>query len=478
VTVRDKTIVAGVPVRFDVTVSNYGPVDVTDAEVSLTAGTAVPLRSPPFEVPAGRHASVPFTFTFADPEATGVRAETPADTVPRDNVRYFAAQVHRGVPVLIVDGEPSSEYGDAEAFYLDRALAPPGEITSGNDVRIVSENQFEDMLLDEYQVIVLANVYRVTEGRATALAQWVKAGGGLIIFLGDQVDEMVYNEKLAGEAGLFPLVLETIRGDETENRWVHLNPEAVNHPVLEVFAGAENPFLSRVKFFRWWGGTVPKERLASGQSRVLATFSDADASPAIVEQRVGDGRVLVCTSAADAEWSNWPADPSYLVTVLEMMRHAERPMTGETGLAVGAPVRLDIDPARYAGGVVVEGPGGGETVSVQAVPTADPTRMRLTYEDTDSRGFYRLRLRTHDGEEDARLFAANVEATEGDLTPADTEAFRRALEGTDVRLLEGRDYMGEGPSGARSELWRPLLVALLVVLFAEQVLAWWFGKRR
>jgi len=38
--------------------------------------------------------------------------------------------------------------------------------------------------------------------------------------------------------------------------------------------------------------------------------------------------------------------------------------------------------------------------------------------------------------------------------------------------------MGEGPSGARSELWRPLLIALFVVLFAEQVLAWCFGKRR
>jgi len=478
VAVRDKTIVAGVPVRFDVTVTNHGPVDVTDAEVTLTAGTAVPLRSPPIEVPAGRHASVPFTFTFAEAEASGVRAETPADTVPRDNVRFFAAQVHRGVPVLLVDGEPSSEYGDAETFYLDRALAPPGEITSGNDVRVVTENQFEDMLLDEFQVIVLANVYRVTDGRVAALAEWVRAGGGLILFLGDQVDEVVYNEKLGGDAGLFPLALETIRGDESEGRWVHLNPEAANHPVLEVFAGAENPFLSRVKFFRWWGATVPKERLASGQARVLATFSDADASPAIVEQRLGDGRVLTVTTAADAEWSNWPADPSYLVTVLEMMQYAERPMTGETGLAVGSPIRLDVDPARFAGEVVVEAPGGGETVSVQAVPTDDPARLRLTYEDTDSRGFYRLRLRTHEGDEQARLFAANVDPTEGDLTPADADAFRRALGGTDVRLLQGRQYMGEGPSGARSELWRPLLIALFVVLFAEQVLAWCFGKRR
>jgi len=477
VVVGEKTIVAGVPARFEVTVANYGPTDATDVEVTLTAGDAVPLRATLDAVPAGGRAAVPFTFVFGDAGPAPVRAEIPADIVPRDNVYFYAARVRNGVPILLVDGEPSSEYGESETFYLHRALDPPGEIASGNDVHIVTENQFEDRALDEFQVVVLANVYRVTEGRIAALGEWVRAGGGLVIFLGDQVDEVVYNEKLARGAGLFPISLVAIKGDETDGRWVHLQPEVANHPVLQVFAGTQNPFLGRVKFFRWYSGVVPKQDLQSGRTQVLATYSDTDGSPAIVEKRVGDGRVLLVTTTADAEWTNWPADPSFLVSVLEMVRYAERATTGGGGLAVGSPLRADIDPARYVSEVLVEGPGG-EVVPVQAVPTEDPARLRLTYGDTAARGFYRLRLSTHEGAEEARLFAANVSPTEGDLTPADADLLRRALGDTKVTFLKGKQYLGEGPTGARAEVWRSLLMALVLVLFGEQVLAWWFGKRR
>lgn len=478
VAVREKTVVAGVPARFDVTVANYGPADATDVEVTLTAGGAVPLRATLDVVPAGARATTAFTFTFAEAGPAPVRAEVPADVVPRDNARYFAAHVRHGVPILLVDGEPSSEYGDTETFYLHRALHPPGEIASGNDVRVVTENQFEDMPLDAFQVIVLANVYRVTEGRLAALERWVREGGGLVVFLGDQVDEVVYNEKLAGAAGLLPLRLDGIRGDEAERRWVHLSPRALNHPVLQVFAGTQNPFLSRVKFFRWWRGAVPQGDLASGAARVLATYSDADASPALVEKRVGRGRVLTVTTTADAEWTNWCADPSYLVTVLETTRYVARPAAGEGGLAVGSPIRADLDPARFATEVNVEGPDGGEVASVQAVPTEEAARMCLTYEETARQGFYRLRLRGHDGTAHTRLFAANVHPTEGNLAPADAGTLRRALEGANVAILKGKDYLNQAATGGRAELWRPLLVALVMTLFAEQLLAWWFGKRR
>jgi len=479
VAVREKTVVAGVPAGFEVTVVNYGPEDATDVEVTLTAGDAVPLRAVLDTVPAGGRATVPFTFTFAEAGPGPVRAEVPADVVPRDNVRYRAVRVRKGVPILLVDGEPSSEYGETETFYLQRALDPPGDIASGNDVRVITENQFEDLPLGDFQVIVLANLYRVTEGRLAALARWVREGGGLVVFLGDQVDEMVYNGNLAAEAGLLPFTLAGIRGDAAERQWVHLRPLAPNHPVLGVFAGTQNPFLSRVKVFRWWRADVPTKALEAGDARILAAYSDAEASPAIVENRLGEGRVLAVTTTADAEWTNWCADPSYLVTVLEATRYVTRSRAGRTGLAVGSPIRADLDPARFATEVTVEGPDAAEAAIVQAVPAGeDAAHMRLTYEDTRAKGFYRLHLKAHDGADATRLFAANVHPTEGDLAPADADALRRDLGGADVAILKGKEYLNQAATGGQAELWRPLLVALLVTLFAEQTLAWWFGRRR
>jgi hypothetical protein len=478
IALRDPALVAGVPARFEVTLANYGDAAAGPLPVIFQAGDSAPLRAEIQTIEPGGRAAVPFTFTFRELGVAPVRAEIPPDAVPRDNARHRAARVRPGVPILLVDGEPAGEHGEAESFYLHRALDPPGPAPSGNDVEVVAENQFEDLALDRFQVIILANLYRVTENRVRALERWVRAGGGLIVFLGDQVDEAAYNERFfAGGAGLFPLRLSAVAGDETQRKWVHLQVSDANHPVLRVFEGADNPFLKRVKVYRWWAGAVRREDVAAGRVHVLAAYTDPEASPALVERRHGDGRVLAVTTSADAEWTGWPADPSYLVTVLEMVRHVTRPSPDAGAIAVGTPIRLDLDPARFAGDVQVEPPDKA-VVAIQAAPSDDGRTLRLEFEQTGRSGFYALRLRRHDGSVETDRVAANVEPTEGDLRPADRDALRRETSDARIAWLEGRDYLARGADGARTELWRTLLIALVLVLGVESLLAWWFGRSR
>jgi len=232
-----------------------------------------------------------------------------------------------------------------------------------------------------------------------------------------------------------------------------------------------------VKFFRWWAGAVRKEDVAAGRVQVLASYSDTDSSPAIVERQVGKGRVLAITSSADAEWSSWPSDPSYLVTVLEMARYATRQAPDEGSVVAGVPIRADVDPSVHSTEVQVEPPDGAAAAS-QAVPAEDGQRFRFQFSETAKSGLYRVRLKRHDGGTDTELFAANVEATEGDLTPAEPRALRRQVAGSKIVFLEGREYLSQGTIGAKSELWRGLLLALVVTLCVEQTLGWWFGRRR
>ncbi|MBM4039826.1 MAG: VWA domain-containing protein [Planctomycetes bacterium] len=475
---REKAIIAGVPTQFEVVVANWGDGAAANVPVTFAVGDAVPVRATIDLLDAGAKATVPFTFAFRDVGSAPIRAEIPADPLPRDNVRHMAARIRPGIPILLVDGEPTSEYGQTETFYVERALAPPGATLSGNDVTVVTENQFEEMPLDRYQVVVLANVYRVTDGRRKALEDWVAAGGGLIIFLGDQVEEAAYNEKLwADGKGLLPMRLTAIAGDESQRQWVHLSETSIVHPILRIFEGTQNPFLRRVKFFRWWGGAVRKEDLAAGRVQVLASYSDTDSSPAIAERVVGKGRVLVATSTADGEWSNWPADPSYVVTVLEMARYATRQAPDEGSVAAGAPIRADLDPSVHSTEVQVEPPDGA-AAALQAAPAEDAQRFRIEFKETAKSGLYQLRRKRHDGGTDTELFASNVEATEGDLTPAEPRALRRQAKDSKIVFLEGREYLSQGVTGAKSELWRGLLLAMVITLCIEQTLGWWFGKRR
>ena len=90
----------------------------------------------------------------------------------------------------------------------------------------VDDSEFDDVELSEFEVIVVANLYRVTEGRAEALENWVRDGGGLVFLLGDQADEDVYNDVLYKDgAGLLPVRLSGIEGDEKESLHSYITRE-------------------------------------------------------------------------------------------------------------------------------------------------------------------------------------------------------------------------------------------------------------
>src|SRR5205823_7835748 len=107
-----------------------------------------------------------------------------------------------------------------------------------------------------------AGVSAETNDRVAALENFVRSGGGLVFFLGDQVNAEVYNDRLYRNGqGLLPLRLSDVKGDDTRQKWVGLNVEATNHPVVSLFEGANNPFSKMVKVFRWWGGRSEERRV-------------------------------------------------------------------------------------------------------------------------------------------------------------------------------------------------------------------------
>jgi len=487
----DKTLVAGVESRFEVSVLNAGDKDADDVQVKLSPGDALELSAKIDRIRPGERASAPFTFLFRDSGAVGVRAEIAnPDVLPADSTRQFAARVSDGVQVLIVDGDPSSEFGRSESFFLAKALAPPGGVSSGNVVEVVTDNQFESLALQKYQVIYLLNMYRVSDERIAALESWVKAGGGLVVALGDQVDEESYNQRLYKEGqGLLPVKLEGIRGDEREQQWVNFAITAANHPVLSIFEGAQNPLIKSVPIFRWWGVTVPAAEVAAGHTSIPAHFSDPEGSPACVERAFGDGRVTVLTSPLDGDWSNWPAESSgsYVIVSLETTRYMARKSSGEGNLIVGMPIRQEIDPAQYKLDARLTAPGR-EPAVLQAVSAGDAPRegessdsakgLFLQYDDTLRAGLYNLELTRRDGQTESLLFAANIDPTEGELKRVDESELRRLLGDARVQLARGKVSLSIGATGSRAEVWEALLIGLAVVLCTEQCLAWAFGRRR
>jgi hypothetical protein len=537
------TLVAGVSSRFDVSVTNQGSSEARDVRIKFGAGDSLPLQEEIERLAPGETQSRSFSFTFSAEEEdaqAALRATLPPrkvkvevttvkqgedDRLPADSVAYYPARIVRGIPALIVDGDPSAAFGKSESFYLKRSLSPNGPVPSGVVMDVVTESEMESLTLDKYGVIFLCNVYRLgdkTLENIEKLRKWVEAGGGLVIMPGDQVDEAFFNENYYKDGlGLSPFKLENIKGDETEQKWVNLRVDQANHEVLKIFAGQNNPFLDNVKTFRWWGSSVKKDQLGSLVS-VPARFNDVDDSVAFAEKPVGRGRVLATTIPADADWSNWTSDPSYLISMQEMVRY----MSGDRGdkglVRVGDPLRQPLDLTQYELDAAVEGPkekkaniqaaSGSEEDAAKGEKSAagksadtktaadkaaadrnsgdktvkdakgenaqQKTVWQLEYKGTDLVGFYEMKLNRREGGVEPVLFAANVDPTEGNLKRVDADTMKKEIGDANVHLVKFDEAISVAGGGAQTEIWWYLIWAVIGILCCEQVLGWYFGLGR
>ena len=530
-------LVAGVACRFDVSVLNQSGGEAQDIRVKFGAGEAIPLQQDIDRLAAGETKTVPFSFTFSTDDesdaalnkqaiqprrvkvelSTGKQGED--DRLPADSTAYFPVRLVRGIPALIVDGDPSAAFGKSESFYLRRALTPRGPIPSGVSVDVISENEFEATNLDKYAVIFLCNVYRLgdkTSENVARLENWTKAGGGLVIMPGNQVDETVFNQHFYRDGeGLSPLRLERIEGDETESKWVNIKITDTNHKVFQPLADQNNPLLDNVKTFRWWTGSVKKEQL-DGIVAVPARLSDVGDSPAVAEKALGQGRVLTTAIPADADWGNWSSDPSFVLMSQDLVKY----MSGDRGdrglLRVGEPLVQAIDLTQYELDGALTGPRDRQA-NLQAASPAARQKARKTgksakpsllaenekpapppappdqkpesgkqpsliwemeYDETDAQGFYQLKLKRRDEGDEYVLFAANVDPTEGDLKRVDETGLKRDLADSNVQLVSADRIASLSGSGSQTEIWWYLLGALMILLCGEQLLAWFFGLGR
>ncbi|QDT56829.1 hypothetical protein Pan44_48890 [Caulifigura coniformis] len=488
ITPEDKALLSGVTTRFQVTVKNFGSEALRDVPVKFVAGGALPMSATIGAVPPGGTGSVPFSFTFAaagDDEAavepiemTAEIGSLPGDMLAADNARYFAARVRAGIPTLIVDGDPSGEFGHAESFFLQRALSPPGSSRSGITTEVVNDSDFGGMSLEAFQAIYLCNVYQLDLARVKALEEWVRAGGGLVVFPGAQVDQRFYNEILCqGGKGLLSRPLQSISGDETEKSWAAFAVTQPEHPAVRVFGGDAAPLLESAKVYQWW--SVPE----TGEGTVLLRLADADRSPAMIERRFGAGRVIQFCVPADAEWSNWPEDASYLILLQELNRYLAQTSASPGQIVVGEPLIEPVDLSRYRAEVGLIRPDGA-TSTLLAVPNGNErgpgtsNQWTVRIDDAITRGFYRFELTTPEGGAEKVLAAASLPGGESELNRIDSSTLQSSWQGAPVELVGPVALAGLTADAARGELWWFVVLILAAVLFAEQGLAWMFGRRR
>jgi hypothetical protein len=325
------------------------------------------------------------------------------DRFDPDNRRFFTFRVAPPLRVLLVsDGSLKRSGANDPTIWMRFALEGDLKPLFQVDVSEVRELRADSLV--SYAAVVLMNVDALSQEKSRALSSYVKGGGGLLLAPADGVDSDAFNRSLAALTPAF-LRRKQMRVDGTA---LAINRLQKQHPIVRSLTKDETAnigaagFFGAARFHGYWE-TEP----AKG-SEVILGFENGH--PALLEKRVGNGRVLLFTSSLDPVWNNFPRQVMYPPMVHETVRYMAGSRDPKSSFLVGEIAPLTV-PA--AGVARVTSPTGRETL----LPSA-PAGMAF-FEATDQPGIYQTQSGTRAGR-----FSVNVPARESDFETLSDQEMR------------------------------------------------------
>lgn len=447
-------------VRLNASIRNTGQGPRTGVRVLLEQEGRTVGQNVVNAIPAGAAVSVPFFLRLTEAGPVQLAARINTDDLQADNLYRTVVDVQEKVRVLVVDGNPFAAGRGGAADYIATALSPPGAADLGRlAVTTVPWLSLPSVSLQNYELVILANVPDIPEVTAAGLQDFVKRGGGLMVFLGGNVRPEVLNKRLSrNDERLLPATLvriDTNRGGLDDDRTIDLRLS--DHPIANVLASLPADTIAGNRF-----STVMTVE-TTPESRSVLSLSDG--TPLLLEKAVGRGKVLLCTSSADKNWSNFPLNPGFPLLLHEAVTHLLR-SPHEGAFRVGDQAVLPLSQTPAGAPLTVTDPEG-QANEVQA--SLQDGRVVLNLERLNKLGFYRIQS----GSGKPWPLAVNPDAAESDIrTSADVE-LAGALGELPVQLVTEEQSIAQMVQKSRQgrELWRYLLGAALIVLLVESVVA-------
>ena len=199
--------------------------------------------------------------------------------------------------------------------YLRQALEPVADLMEGS---------LPDMLLASPDVVIMADVARLSQTDTDALLEWLETGGLLLRFAGPQL--AASDVSRMSEDPLMPVRLRE-GGRSVGGAMSWGEPKALA------------PFPEGSPFF---GLPLPQDVTVSAQvlaqpdpdlaTRTIAAL--ADGTPLVTRKEVGQGQVILVHVTANAEWSTLPLSGLFM-SMLERLAVSTRPAAPEAADLAG-----------------------------------------------------------------------------------------------------------------------------------------------
>jgi hypothetical protein len=410
--------------RLTATVAGW-KTNAASRKVNLVLNNKV-VASKNVTVPAGGRAQVEF-LGFDVPYGANkgeVRMES-QDGLPADDAYPFSVERADPRPVLFLYSGDRSR----EAFYYKAALESSSN--TGLTVQAASLEQGGHRDFSKFAFVVLSDPGDLDAGIAQSLTNYVREGGAVFIALGPN----------SARFGKVPLSADQISADRVTQGAGYVDEQNA------ALAGAGS--FQNVQFFQTLRLTPrPDVRIAAKL---------ADGSPLLVEERLGEGRILIFAGMLDNSTNDFPLHSSFLPFVVQSGHYLAGAEEKHSSVVAGSPVVLRRTLGEATAADVI-GPSGKHELSLSEMTRA------LNYQ-MDKDGFYDVQ--SADGRRS--LLAVHADRRESDLTtiPDETLILWRNTGNTAAAEETGSLQKQTVPWS----LWRYVLILALIGALVESLFA-------
>tara|TARA_Y100001960_G_C14770923_1_gene879960 strand:- start:1524 stop:3638 length:2115 start_codon:yes stop_codon:yes gene_type:complete len=410
------------------------------------------------DLPVGQIISKEFSIPLRKEDPILGNIKVPEDVLPVDDRRYFSHHPNQNIKVLVVDGDPGTVSHQSESFYLERALNPFSVSLSHIDPTVSTLAELPLRRLSDFAVVILANVRELPLGYELELENFVLRGGALIFGMGDQINAKYYNEKLGN---LLPVTLEAIQQYEE----IHLLFKNNEHPVMRAFSAKAIEEMKHISFF-----SIYTTQARDGKEFKVANWFN-NQNPAVIENDIGSGKVIVFLSSLDREWNDFPIQPTFLPWIQRWTQYATRGLENisHQNLLIGEAFQQNID--QNSGLWVIKTPEGN-------LNTIQTNEGKATFEKTYSPGVYSIFELPYEKTAktitklpiESKLvgtFTVNIDTHESSPQKITEETIKTFLPNLEIIIKNPELNASKLPSSEKTLLATPLLLLVAGMLLIE-----------
>ena len=468
---------AGQPVTIRATLRNYGQTTYPDLMVFFKVD-GEEKRTSQVTLGPGQEAQVLFSTVFEEPGDHHIEISMDADALKADN-RYVASfSVWDEVPVLLVDGDPGTDL-EAETGFLQIALQPfKSARATLNDLitsKVIQSQQLNNNELQGRRVVVLANVEKLQSHQIKDLEEYVAQGGNVIVFPGDRIDVKWYNGLFFKDGkGLLARQYTGFAGRGYQQgaagvESARIVSEIYEHPAFTFFNEARNGRLSDPEFNTWLRMGFLGEGSENSGVR-LARFDNGDLYA--IEKTFGEGRVIQCAAPADTDWGNLPTQPIYLPMMQRMVTYLASSSDPSRNIVAGSKLVAFVPAEMEGKDVVIKDPSGVDKI---LKVRKEGSRGVVEFDATAEPGIYALT----DADRKQQYFAVNLDRRESDIATLDELEVANLAQEMEAQVVTSYEEYKALDKARRFgvEIWKPVLYALLALLFGELFYQQWIARR-